>query len=125
MPSLARFLLALGAASSVIATPLYNNNSVAGRSEIFSGDMTYYEPGLGACGETNSDSELVVALAPAQAEGNCGKYITISKDGKTIDAKIVDKCMGCASGAIDVSSTVFKSLADLSVGRTTVDWSFR
>jgi len=65
-----------------------------------------------------------VALSPSQYNGNCGKRITIHKDGKTAHAKVVDKCPGCASGAIDVSSSVFKTIADLSVGRTSVSWSF-
>ncbi|KAI8948454.1 RlpA-like double-psi beta-barrel-protein domain-containing protein-containing protein [Xylaria longipes] len=124
MPSFAQILIALGAAGSVLATPLYGNSTVATRSQSFTGDITYYAPGLGACGETNSDSEAVVAMSPAQYTGNCGKSITITKGGKTAKAKVVDKCPACASGSIDVSSTVFQSLVDLSVGRTTVSWSF-
>ncbi|KAI0455941.1 RlpA-like double-psi beta-barrel-protein domain-containing protein-containing protein [Xylaria acuta] len=124
MPSLARILIALGAAGSVLATPIYSNTTVAARSRSFTGDITYYQPGLGACGETSSDSEAVVAMSPAQYAGNCGKSITIAKDGKTAKARVVDKCPACASGSIDVSSTVFGSLVDLSVGRTTVSWSF-
>ncbi|KAI0474469.1 RlpA-like double-psi beta-barrel-protein domain-containing protein-containing protein [Xylaria cf. heliscus] len=128
MPSLARILIALSATGSVLAAPLCGETTSTAQSQSqsqsFTGDLTYYEPGLGACGETNSDSEAVVALSPAQYNGNCGKSITITKDGKTATAKVVDKCPACASGAIDVSSTVFESLADLSVGRTTVSWSF-
>ncbi|KAI0878143.1 RlpA-like double-psi beta-barrel-protein domain-containing protein-containing protein [Hypoxylon argillaceum] len=121
--------MTLGAASSVLAIPVNNNNNnnsdtLAERSQTFTGDITYYQPGLGACGQTNSDSEAVVAMSPSQYNGNCGKFITITKNGKKARAKVVDKCPSCASGAIDVSSTVFKSLADLSVGRTTVSWSF-
>ncbi|KAI0185740.1 barwin-like endoglucanase [Xylaria flabelliformis] len=124
MPSLAQLMIILGAAGSALATPLYSNNSVAMRSQSYTGDITYYQPGLGACGETNSDSDAVVAMSPSQYIGNCGKSITITKDGKTAKAKVVDKCPACASGSIDVSSTVFQSLVDLSVGRTTVTWSF-
>ncbi|KAI1122162.1 RlpA-like double-psi beta-barrel-protein domain-containing protein-containing protein [Nemania abortiva] len=125
MLSLTRTLIALGAAGSVLAVPLNNNgNTLAERSQTYTGDITYYQPGLGACGETNSDSEAVVAMSPSQYTGNCGKYITITKNGKTAKAKVVDKCPSCASGSIDVSSTVFQSLVDLSVGRTTVSWSF-
>ncbi|KAI0856456.1 RlpA-like double-psi beta-barrel-protein domain-containing protein-containing protein [Xylaria cubensis] len=124
MPSLAQLMIILGAAGSALATPLCSNNSVAMRSQSYTGDITYYQPGLGACGETNSDSDAVVAMSPSQYTGNCGKSITITKDGKTAKAKVVDKCPACASGSIDVSSTVFQSLVDLSVGRTTVSWSF-
>ncbi|KAI0535417.1 RlpA-like double-psi beta-barrel-protein domain-containing protein-containing protein [Xylaria digitata] len=123
MPSFTQILMALGAAGSALAAPI-TNNAIAERSQTFTGDITYYQPGLGACGETNSDSENVVAMSPSEYEGNCGKTITITKDGKTATAKVVDKCPSCASGAIDVSSTVFQSLVDLSVGRTTVSWSF-
>ncbi|KAI0908583.1 RlpA-like double-psi beta-barrel-protein domain-containing protein-containing protein [Ustulina deusta] len=124
MPSFAQILLALGVAGNVLAAPLFNNSTANAGSQTFTGDITYYQPGLGACGVTNSDSEAVVALSPAQYNGNCGKTITITKGGKTATAKVVDKCPSCASGAIDVSSTVFQSLADLGVGRTTVSWSF-
>ncbi|KAI0965462.1 RlpA-like double-psi beta-barrel-protein domain-containing protein-containing protein [Xylaria arbuscula] len=128
MPSFTKFTLALGAASSILAAPAPLTNSnvtfVSERSQDFTGDITYYQPGLGACGETSTDSEAVVALSTSQYDGNCGKTMTITKDGKTATAKVVDKCMSCASGSIDVSSTVFQSLVDLSVGRTTVTWSF-
>ncbi|KAK5629027.1 hypothetical protein RRF57_004742 [Xylaria bambusicola] len=130
MPSFAQILIALGAAGGALAAPFANTTAAAVTTEqrsaaqTFTGDITYYQPGLGACGETSSDSETVVALSPAQYDGNCGKTITITKDGKTATAKVVDKCPSCASGAIDVSSTVFQSLADMSVGRTQVSWSF-
>ncbi|KAI1270354.1 RlpA-like double-psi beta-barrel-protein domain-containing protein-containing protein [Xylariaceae sp. FL1019] len=121
MPSFTQTILALAAVGSALAAPTFTS-SIANRS--YTGDITYYEPGLGACGWTNSDSEDVVALSTADYDGNCGKSITITKDGKTASAKVVDKCPSCASGSIDVSSTVFAQLADLSVGRTTVSWSF-
>ncbi|KAI1186568.1 RlpA-like double-psi beta-barrel-protein domain-containing protein-containing protein [Nemania serpens] len=126
MPSLIKTLLTLGAAGSALAAPVSNssNNTITARAQGFTGDITYYQPGLGACGETNADSDAVVAMSPSQYAGSCGKTITITKGGKTAKAKVVDKCPACASGSIDVSSTVFQSLADLSVGRTTVSWSF-
>ncbi|KAI3325943.1 RlpA-like double-psi beta-barrel-protein domain-containing protein-containing protein [Xylariaceae sp. AK1471] len=126
MPSFAQILVAIGVvAGSAFAAPRYSNGTnIAERSASLTGDITYYEPGLGACGWTNSDSEYVVALSPSQYSGNCGKTITITKDGKKVGAKVVDLCPGCASGAIDVSSTTFKQLVDLSVGRTTCTWFF-
>ncbi|KAI1108228.1 RlpA-like double-psi beta-barrel-protein domain-containing protein-containing protein [Nemania sp. NC0429] len=120
-------LITLGAAGSALAAPVSSINgdaALATRSQSFTGDITFYQPGLGACGETNADGEAVVAMSPSQYDGSCGKTITITKGGKTAKAKVVDKCPACASGSIDVSSTVFQSLADLSVGRTTVSWSF-
>ncbi|KAI2619750.1 RlpA-like double-psi beta-barrel-protein domain-containing protein-containing protein [Hypomontagnella submonticulosa] len=98
-----------------------------GYAVAFNGDITYYEPGLGSCGETNSDSERVVALSPAQFAADpaaCGKTIQISLDGHTTTAKVVDKCPSCSAESIDVSSTVFQDLAPLTVGRTQIEWDY-
>lgn len=91
-----------------------------------SGDMTYYEPGLGACGEVNSGLDAVVALSAQQYNGAnpCGRAITINLNGQVSTAVVVDKCMGCAVNDIDVSPSVFQRLASLDVGRIVVDWEF-
>ncbi|KAI0013774.1 RlpA-like double-psi beta-barrel-protein domain-containing protein-containing protein [Xylariaceae sp. FL0662B] len=104
----------------------------AGASLAYSGDMTFYTPGLGACGGTNNENDRIVALSPAQygndANPNkakvCGKHIKIHYSGKTTTAKVVDKCPGCASGSIDVSPSVFKQLASLDKGRVKVTWEY-
>ncbi|KAI1472612.1 RlpA-like double-psi beta-barrel-protein domain-containing protein-containing protein [Daldinia caldariorum] len=93
----------------------------------FSGDMTYYTPGLGSCGQTNSESDAVVALSPSQYAADpqlCGKKIQIHMGGKTAVATVVDKCPGCSSDSIDVSPTVFQELSPLTVGRVKVEWDF-
>ncbi|GAP84683.1 putative riboflavin-aldehyde forming enzyme protein [Rosellinia necatrix] len=120
-------MIALHAAGGVLASPLGRHDDVVGRSSsaaAFTGDITYYQPGLGACGETSSGGEAVVAVSPAQFEGSCGRSVTIARGARRASARVVDKCPACAAGAIDVSPPVFRLLADLSVGRTTVSWSF-
>ncbi|KAI4859695.1 RlpA-like double-psi beta-barrel-protein domain-containing protein-containing protein [Hypoxylon rubiginosum] len=104
----------------------------AGSAIAYSGDMTYYTPGLGACGKYNSESDHVVALAPAQygSDANpnkakvCGRKISVHYGGKTATATVVDKCPSCASGSIDVSPAVFKQLASLDKGRVKVTWAY-
>jgi hypothetical protein len=93
--------------------------------------MTYYDAGLGACGwTTDGETEDVVALSHVlmgtQSNGNpyCGKTITIKLNGKSIVAKVVDKCMGCEIHAIDLSNHAFKQLEDMGVGRTQAEWYF-
>ncbi|KAJ8110714.1 hypothetical protein ONZ43_g5804 [Nemania bipapillata] len=98
-------------------------NLAVGPAIAFSGDMTYYNPGLGACGETNGNNDAVVALSAARS-GDCGKQIKIQHDGKTATATVVDKCAGCAEDSIDVSPAVFQQLAELSEGRVQVTWEF-
>lgn len=89
--------------------------------------------GLGACGWTHNSGNPVVALSPAEYgyDSNpnnaavCGKWITITANGKTTAAQVVDKCPECVSGAIDVSPAIFDDIADLGVGRIRVDWWFQ
>ncbi|PVH80606.1 hypothetical protein DL98DRAFT_370557, partial [Cadophora sp. DSE1049] len=95
------------------------------------GDITYYEAGLGACGETTDGSvdkviALPVGLMGAQSNGNpyCGKTVTIKKGSKTTTATVVDKCMGCEGNSIDLSNAAFLELAEFDVGRTTAEWWF-
>uniref|UniRef100_A0A8H7K867 RlpA-like protein double-psi beta-barrel domain-containing protein n=1 Tax=Bionectria ochroleuca TaxID=29856 RepID=A0A8H7K867_BIOOC len=109
--------------------------TVAATSAVaYTGDMTYFNQGLGSCGQVKTDSDAVVALSAADygewANPNqatvCGKWIKITANGKTVRAQVWDKCPGgeCVSGGIDVSPSVFTQIADLSVGRLTVSWEF-
>ena len=45
----------------------------------YSGQMTYFYPGLGACGETNNNNDAVAAVSPAvyASGGGCNKMATI------------------------------------------------
>ncbi|EIN04075.1 hypothetical protein PUNSTDRAFT_138805 [Punctularia strigosozonata HHB-11173 SS5] len=101
------------------------------------GDVTFFEPGLGACGQTNSASDSIVAIsstlfqslqgATANPNANpvCGKTITANFQGKTATVTIVDACPGCAQFDLDFSPAAFSQLADPSVGRLTgVTWDF-
>ncbi|CAH0018770.1 unnamed protein product [Clonostachys rhizophaga] len=109
--------------------------TVAATSAVaYTGDMTYFNQGLGSCGQVKTDADAVVALSAADygewANPNqatvCGKWIKITANGKTVRAQVWDKCPGgeCVSGGIDVSPSVFTQIADLSVGRLTVSWEF-
>lgn len=86
MPSLMKLIIAIGL--------------TVGSTLAFSGDMTYYNVGLGSCGQTNNDAEAVVALSASQT-GYCGKSIRIHYKDKTTTAKVVDKCPGCGYGSIE------------------------
>ncbi|GMK57646.1 hypothetical protein CspeluHIS016_0404800 [Cutaneotrichosporon spelunceum] len=91
------------------------------------GDATYYAVGLGACGWTNSDSEMVVAINAPQWEAgkHCGQFVTITGPAGTAQAKVVDLCPGCASGDLDMSPDLFtRVIGDHGIGRAKMDWSF-
>ncbi|KAH9926625.1 barwin-like endoglucanase [Epithele typhae] len=102
------------------------------------GDLTFYAPGLGSCGHTNTDADFVVAIDTATitsfpgATANpnlnpmCGRQISITVPGAAgpVMATVVDTCFGCARGSIDVSPAVFQQVAALSVGRISgVSWT--
>ncbi|KAM0432407.1 hypothetical protein ACHAPT_004951 [Fusarium lateritium] len=111
-----------------------SGGSSSGSSASKSGEFTYYDIGMGACGEDDSgkdDTENIVALSHllmgTVSNGNpmCGKTITIKANGKTTTAVVKDKCMGCAINDIDVSRACFKELyGSLDAGRTEVEWWF-
>ncbi|RKF59633.1 putative rare lipoprotein a -like double-psi beta-barrel domain-containing [Erysiphe neolycopersici] len=123
---------AASALSNNITTPVDHSASVGPctAGSPCNGDITYYDPGVGAgaCGWQNTKDEPVVALPHAfmgeKSNGNpyCGKTITIVHNGKTSTARVVDKCMGCSGFSIDLSDSVFTQLAALSVGRTSAKW---
>ncbi|UPK93429.1 hypothetical protein LCI18_004364 [Fusarium solani-melongenae] len=82
-----------------------------------SGQATYYHPGLGACGQTHGDGDLVVAMsAPLfDAQKPCGRSIKVKGAAGE----------GCAYNDIDLSPTAFqKAIGDLGIGRTTTTWDW-
>ena len=123
------------AAPAVVSSAPVTSGSSSGECSSgspCSGDITFYQAGLGACGETTDGSvDKVVALPHefmgTQSNGNpfCGKTVTINYNGATVQATVVDKCMGCVGRDLDLSNAAFDGLGiPESVGRTTADWYF-
>ncbi|KAL4734502.1 RlpA-like double-psi beta-barrel-protein domain-containing protein-containing protein [Aspergillus similis] len=101
----------------------------------YTGDLTYYDPGLGSCGITSTSSEKICAVShvvfdAALTSGNpnenplCGLKLRIRRGGRSVDVKVVDRCPGCNVDDLDVSSSVFEELGDLAEGRVTVEWAW-
>ncbi|RHZ63577.1 RlpA-like double-psi beta-barrel domain-containing protein [Aspergillus thermomutatus] len=101
----------------------------------YSGDLTYYNPGLGSCGLTSTDSDMICAVShvlfDAASTGSnpnanplCGLKLRLRRGGTTVDVKVVDRCVGCKVDDLDVSPAVFQKVADLDLGRVTVEWSW-
>jgi len=101
------------------------------------GESTFYDPGLGACGIQNTSSDLIVAVAAeffdtfpgATANPNnnpaCKQTLTAHYQGKSVTVMITDKCPGCKGKFdLDLSPAAFQQLSDPSVGRISgVEWS--
>ncbi|KAM3082067.1 hypothetical protein ACMFMG_004519 [Clarireedia jacksonii] len=112
----------------IAAAPAVSPNEPELVRRANAGDLTYYDVGLGACGWTNTDSQMVVALSHGlmgtQSNGNpnCGKKIKVSYGGKSVVVEVVDKCMGCNTYDLDLSPAAFSALAPESAGRIKGTW---
>jgi hypothetical protein len=107
-------------------------------SQTFTGDGTFYSTGLGACGITNNDSQMIAAASeslfdtfPGYTSGDpnqnpiCGKQVSVSYGGVTITVTLTDRCTGCAYGSLDFSPAAFDKFAAPSVGRIhNIEWHF-
>ncbi|KAJ9627558.1 hypothetical protein H2204_009597 [Knufia peltigerae] len=107
----------------------------SGNGGPYTGDLTYYGPGLGACGVTSKDSDKIVAIShtvfDAVSTGSdpnqnplCGKKIRARRDNKSVDLTVVDRCVGCKPTDLDVTIDTFAILADVDLGRVNVEWNW-
>lgn len=100
-----------------------------------SGDVTWYNPGVGltACGTHHNDNELIAATAfhywtnpNPNNDPMCQRRarITNPSNGKSVEVQIRDKCAACRGDDIDLSKGAFERIADLGVGRFRGNWQF-
>ncbi|KAI9004892.1 RlpA-like double-psi beta-barrel-protein domain-containing protein-containing protein [Phycomyces nitens] len=110
------------------ALPLLNRQSGS-----FSGSGTYYNVGPGSCGETNSDTEMVVAVNIGQMDNgpnpnnnpHCQKMVSIKGARGVVKARVVDTCPGCSEGGLDMSPALFQRVCgDLGRGRCDIEWHY-
>jgi hypothetical protein len=101
----------------------------------YTGDLTYYGPGLGACGVTSANGDAIVSVShiifDAVSVGSnpnlnplCGKMLRVRRNGVSVDLKVVDRCVGCAARDLDVTEDTFAELAAVALGRVKVEWSW-
>lgn len=117
--------------SSAPAAVTSSSSSSSGGSSLlpgsYSGDLTWYDTGMGSCGVTSSSTDAIVALshvlmtplngANPNTNPLCGKKINITYGGKTMTATILDTCPGCAEGDLDLSQGLFNELTNYGDGR--------
>jgi len=90
---------------------------------------SFYDVGLGACGKYNGASDFIVALNTPQYGGgypgpHCFQTITMTYNGKTTQATIMDQCPGCPYGGLDLSRGLFNFFASEDKGIIYGTWSF-
>ncbi|WWC71141.1 uncharacterized protein I206_105094 [Kwoniella pini CBS 10737] len=125
----AKIFTALLVASAVVAAPL---ESQPEKRITHTGQATYFEVGLGACGWWNVDDDYIVALNSDQYQrnggSNCGQGIrlTNSDTGKSITVTVADECPTCADGSLDLSPAAFSELSGGNMGEGVfpISWHF-
>jgi hypothetical protein len=88
--------------------------------------FTYFVTGLGACGGVNKPSDFVVALNMQQWEDgkHCNAPVTITINGKTAHATIVDRCVGCGYNGLDFTSGLYSFFDPSLNGVLNGDWEY-
>lgn len=105
----------------------------AGGQTRYTGDLTFYAPGLGACGTVSGSDDAIASVshllydaAATSANPNenplCGRRIRITRDKSSVDVTVVDRCEGCAAADLDLSPAAFARLAPESAGRVEGTW---
>jgi len=74
--------------------------------------FTWFHPGQGACGGFNGDNDFIVAISHLiwNNGAHCGDTISITYHGKVVQATVVDECMGCDPGHIDLSPGLLRHI---------------
>ncbi|KAF8737898.1 hypothetical protein AX14_012269 [Amanita brunnescens Koide BX004] len=94
----------------------------------YSGHGTWYNVGLGNCGQQNVDTDPIVAISKQLYDqnkaSNCNQWVQISANGKSVYAMVRDSCPGCQLYDLDMSPKTFSGLADKSAGRIQISWQF-
>jgi len=127
-PPLRRRHAALSHARSLNQTEDSNNNTRSlylGRRAA-GAQFTNFVTGLGACGGFNQPSDYVVALNMQQWDNgaHCNAPITITINGKSVHAQIVDRCQDCGYNNLDFTDGLFEVWAALGVGTLHGDWEY-
>ncbi|PFH56422.1 hypothetical protein XA68_16532 [Ophiocordyceps unilateralis] len=125
MPSLLSLSLSLSLSLTLILTTL--TPTLCSSLKEKTGDVTWYEPGLGACGETSLKEDAIVAVSPSYFDRHdaCSRKLRVTYHGASLDLRVVDRCAGCAVNDLDLSPSAFKHLVgDLGVGRVAAVWEW-
>jgi hypothetical protein len=113
-------------------------NGLAAPGTEYTGDLTWYDVGLGACGITSTPDQAIVAISqdifdsPQYKTANpnlnplCGKTVTITgKGGVSYTATVVDRCVGCAEADLDLSLDFFNKVTSHGDGRVSgTSWTW-
>ncbi|KAK9720778.1 hypothetical protein K7432_003934 [Basidiobolus ranarum] len=126
-------LATLFALSQVSTAPVQNEGgSLFSKRGSFSGDGTYYNPGLGSCEVVSGPTQLIAALNAPQFGSYprprnspaCFSCAMVHGPKGSVKVQIVDTCPSCKEGDLDLSPSAFEHIADLAQGRVHITWNY-
>ncbi|KAL6849022.1 hypothetical protein ACO1O0_008552 [Amphichorda felina] len=91
------------------------------------GSTSYFTPGLGACGWTNGEGDMIAAIDSGvfDSQAPCGRMVRVTGAAGTADVQIVDRCPGCGPNGLDLSPTAFQMIVgSLDIGRADTTWEW-
>ncbi|KAK5996717.1 hypothetical protein PT974_02057 [Cladobotryum mycophilum] len=92
------------------------------------GSMSYFYPGLGACGQWSGNNDYIVAVGAGlfDRERPCGRRLRVyGPNGRSADVTVVDRCVGCGENDLDLSPAGFQAaIGSLDIGRTNASWDW-
>ncbi|KAI0919198.1 hypothetical protein AcW1_003347 [Taiwanofungus camphoratus] len=114
------------AASSVLLSlvlGVVNAQSINGTGTLF-----YFNPGVGACGFTNTSDQYVASVSshtfynyPGATQNPntnpiCNHNLTVAYNGTNVTAQVVDYCVSCGDSDVGLSPVGFEHFANTSQG---------
>ncbi|KAM7187875.1 RlpA-like double-psi beta-barrel-containing domain containing protein [Rhypophila sp. PSN 637] len=124
----------LGFASTLVnaipTTISTNNDDISTRdAAVGNAKMTWYYPGLGACGQFHGDGDMVMAVDPTVYGTNnapiCNKRMRVNYQGRSIVLTVVDKCPSCPPNGLDLTPAAWRQLVgSTDLGPQYGSWDF-
>jgi len=104
------------------------SGSCQGEAHACTGEVTHWDGGLSACGpvvDTNTQMRvsmphlMMEAIDSTWPSPYCGRSVTVLNPttGITVQATVMDKCMGCEGSSIDLTAALFNAVAPKCDGR--------
>ncbi|KAI0644375.1 hypothetical protein C8Q79DRAFT_1011437 [Trametes meyenii] len=89
--------------------------------------LTLFAPGQSGCNTVIHDDDFAVALSSHQWNGGayCDAPIHVQYQGTTVAARVMDECLLCREGDLDLTPGLFTRLTgNISLGQVVGSWSF-
>ncbi|KAI8921674.1 RlpA-like double-psi beta-barrel-protein domain-containing protein-containing protein [Entophlyctis helioformis] len=106
--------------------------SAPASASAFKGSATWFNnpaDAPGSCGVAFNDADMIAAVSGDLIKGYqdpayCGKFASVTSNGKTIKVQLLDTCPDCVPTSLDLSPMAFKALEpNLDIGVLDIKWT--